>query len=127
MVKAIEQGFPQREIGDSAYRYQRAVDTKERIIVGVNEFTLGDERIEIPILRIDPKIEEEQRERLERLRKRRDNQKVKKLLDELRQAASSHANIMYPILDATRAYATLGEICKVLKSVFGEYREPPIY
>jgi methylmalonyl-CoA mutase N-terminal domain/subunit len=127
MVKAIEEGFPQREIGDSAYRYQRAVENKERTIVGVNEFTLSGERVEIPILKIDPKIEEEQHRRLERLRKRRDNRKVKRYLDDLRQAARSAANVMYPILDATRVYATLGEICGTLKDVFGEYREPPIF
>ncbi len=127
MVKAIEQGFPQREIADSAYRYQKAVERKERIIVGVNDFSLSNERIEIPILKIDPQIEQEQGRRLARLKKRRDNRKVKRYLDLLRQAAGSKDNIMYPILDATRAYATLGEICGTLKDVFGDYHEPPIF
>jgi len=127
MVKAIEQGYPQREIAEAAYRYQKAVDEGRRTVVGVNKYVLEGEKMEIPILKIDPRVEEEQRERLAKLRKRRDNTKVRKALDDLKAACAGKDNVMYPILEAVRAYATLGEICGAMKEVFGTYVEPPMF
>jgi len=127
MVKAIEQGFPQREIAQAAYRYQKALEKKEKILVGVNDFVMEGEKLEIPILKIDYSVEEEQHRRLQELRRKRDNTKVKKRLDELKQAASGKDNIMPPILEAAREYATLCEICNAMKEVFGTYREPPMF
>ena len=127
ITKAIEVGFPQREIAEAAFRYQKAIETKQRIVVGVNDYVIEGEKLEIPILRIDPRVERKQCERLAELRKKRDNRSVEKTLDDLRDACMGEENLMVPILKATRAYATLGEIAGVLKQVFGEYREPPIY
>lgn len=127
IVKAIEVGYPQREIADAAYKYQKAVEEKKRIIVGVNDYIIEGEDLDIPILKIDPLVEKDQVQRLNDLRKKRDNQKVHRTLNDLRDACESTDNIMIPILEATRSYATLGEIAGVLKDVFGEYREPPIY
>uniref|UniRef100_A0A7V3PSV0 Methylmalonyl-CoA mutase n=1 Tax=candidate division WOR-3 bacterium TaxID=2052148 RepID=A0A7V3PSV0_UNCW3 len=127
MVKAIEQGFPQREIAEAAYRYQRAIDEGRRTVVGVNKYVLAGEKLEIPILKIDPRVEQEQCERLRRLRQRRDNARVKRALVDLKAACAGNDNVMYPILEAVRAYATLGEICGAMKEVFGTYAEPPMF
>jgi len=127
MVKAIENGFPQREIADAAYRYQKAVEEKRRIVVGVNDFVLDEEKIEIPILKINKSVEQEQHKRLSFLRKKRNNSKVQKSLKAVKHAAQTKENIMYPILDAAKAYATLGEICNAMKEVFGVYKEPPMF
>lgn len=127
MIRAIEQGFPQREIAQAAYRYQQALEKKEKILVGVNKFVMEGEKLEIPILKIDYTVEEEQHRRLEELRKKRDNSKVKKCLDELKQVCSSKENVMPAIIEAARAYATLGEICNAMKEIFGTYREPPMF
>jgi len=129
MLGAIERGFPQREIAESAYRYQREIDaaslTGQRTIVGVNDY-LTDEPMTIPLLKIDREGERRQRERLARVRRERDNELVGQRLEALREAAQSTENLMPHILDAVRAYATLGEICGVFREVFGEYREPAI-
>jgi methylmalonyl-CoA mutase, N-terminal domain len=127
MVKAIEQGYPQREIAHAAYQYQKALEKKEKIMVGVNDFTMEGEKIEIPILKIDYKVEQEQHRRLEELRKKRDNKKVKKCLDELKQVSQSEENVMPLIIESAKAYASLGEICGAMKEIFGTYREPPIF
>lgn len=127
MVKAIEKGFPQREIADAAFRYQRQIEKGERTVVGVNKYQLEGERIEIPLLKIDERVEAEQRERLAQLRARRDNAAVERALRSLRAACAGRDNVMYPILDAVRAYATLGEICGAMKDVFGGYSEPPMF
>ncbi|MEO0020632.1 MAG: methylmalonyl-CoA mutase family protein [candidate division WOR-3 bacterium] len=127
MIKAIEQGYPQREIAEAAYRYQKAVDEGRRTVVGVNKYVLEGERLEIPILKIDPQVEVEQCERLRRLRQRRDDAKVRRTLDDLKAACAGRDNVMYPILEAVRAYATLGEICGAMKEVFGTYAEPPMF
>ena len=121
-VAAIESGYMQKEIQNSAYRHQIDVEKKERIIVGVNEYVLEDEP-ETEILHIDPSVEEEQLARLQALKKRRDAGKVGKTLDNLRSAAEGSDNLMPHILDAVQVYATLGEICGILREVFGEYRE----
>ncbi|MGA9348854.1 MAG: methylmalonyl-CoA mutase family protein [Anaerolineae bacterium] len=125
MLGAIERGFPQREIAESAYRYQREIDTGQRTIVGVNDY-LTDEPLTIPLLEIDREGERRQRERLARVRRERDNELVAQRLEALREAAQGTENLMPYILDAVRAYATLGEICGVFREVFGEYREPVI-
>ncbi len=127
IIKAIEIGYPQKEIAQASFRYQKEVEEKKRIVVGVNDYRIKDENIEIPILRIDPDVEKNQCRRLAQLREKRDNRKVKSRLDDLRDACRGEENLMYPILEAARVYATLGEIAGVLKEVFGEYREPPIY
>jgi methylmalonyl-CoA mutase N-terminal domain/subunit len=126
VIPAIEKGFFQREIAESAYRYQREVDENERIIVGVNRYKL-DEELSIPLLKMDEKGEERQVQRLKKLRMERDNQKVQKHLLELRKAAAGEENLMPFILRCVHSYATLGETCDVLREMFGEYKEQAIY
>jgi methylmalonyl-CoA mutase N-terminal domain/subunit len=122
---AIERGFIQREIHDSAYQFQKAVDKAERIVVGVNKFIVEEES-QFDYLRVNPEAEKEQIEQLKRVRKKRDEEQVKETLSALRVAAESDVNLMPPIIDAVKVYATLGEICGVLREVFGEYRAPDI-
>ncbi len=124
MIAAIERGYPQREIAESAYRFQQAVERREKIIVGVNEFVEPEDE-QVPILYIDERVEARQIEKLEALKRRRDRDRVARALDRLRAAAEGTENLMYPILDAVRAYATLGEMCDALRDVWGEYEEPP--
>src|SRR5579883_31795 len=121
MVAAIERGYPQREIAEAAYRYQMAVDRKEKIIVGVNEFVGEDQPIEI--LKIDESVARQQREKLRRLRAERSAEEVRRRLDALRHAAGGTENLMPYIYEAVRAYATLGEICDAMRDVFGTYEE----
>jgi methylmalonyl-CoA mutase N-terminal domain/subunit len=124
MVAAIEQGFPQREIQESAYTYQKAVERKEKIIVGVNAFVSEDDA-PIETLRIDESVAERQTARLAKLRASRDNGRVRALLTRLGAAATGNQeNLMPHILDCVRSYATLGEICDELRAVYGVYREP---
>jgi methylmalonyl-CoA mutase, N-terminal domain len=125
VIPAIENGFFHREISDSAYRYQQEIDSKKRIVVGVNEY-LSESPIAIPILEMDKEGEKRQLERLSRLRRERDNELVSSRLEALRQAASGSENLMPYILEAVSAYATLGETCDVLRRVFGEYRLPAL-
>jgi methylmalonyl-CoA mutase N-terminal domain/subunit len=122
-IVAIEKGFFQKEIADSAYKYQKEVDEKKRIIVGVNEYSIKEEECPIELLRVDPKVEKGQLAGLQRLKRERDNRKVKETLDKLHYAAQKDENLMPTILDAVRAYATLGEITEVLRKVYGEYKE----
>jgi methylmalonyl-CoA mutase N-terminal domain/subunit len=126
VIPAIEKGFFQREIAESAYRYQKETDENQRIIVGVNRYTL-DEKPSIPILKMDEKGEERQIHRLQKLRKERDGPKVQRHLQQLRKAAMGDENLMPSILDCIHSYATLGETCDVLREVFGEYKEQAIY
>ncbi len=125
MVEAIERGYPQREIAESAYRFQQAVERRDKIIVGVNDFVAEDEA-PIPILSIDETVAARQVERLERLRKARDGGAVRAALERLRTAAAGTDNLMCPLLDAVRAYATIGEMCDALRDVWGEYEEEPL-
>jgi methylmalonyl-CoA mutase N-terminal domain/subunit len=125
VIPAIRAGFFQREIAEAAFRYQKEIDSKQRIIVGVNEY-VEDETPAIPILEMDPEGERRQCDRLRQLREKRDNEKVGATLLALREAAQSTQNLMLPILDAVRAYATLQEITDVLRDVFGVYQEPTI-
>jgi len=124
MVEAIKTGFPQREIADAAYRYQREVDAKQRIVVGVNDYRLEDEQ-EIPTLRIDPRLERKQAGRLEASRARRDSAGVEAALAALKQAAADGRNLMPAILEAARARASEGEMVAALQEVFGTYTEQP--
>jgi methylmalonyl-CoA mutase, N-terminal domain len=126
MVNAIERGYPQKEISDASYEYSRACERNEKIIVGVNEFATEEEASSPEILYIDERVEQQQIERLQNLRKTRDNDRVQKALDGVREIARGKGNLMYPILEAVKAYATLGEICNAMRDVFGEYREPEI-
>ncbi len=124
-VAAIEQGFVQREIGASAYRYQQEIEKGERVVVGLNRFQVkGEEKI--PLLKVAPEMEEQQRARLQELRQTRDNAKVLQTLAQLKTAAQGADNLMPPILSAVRALATLGEICDTLREVFGEYEAPAL-
>ena len=122
---AIEKGFIQREITASAYDHQRLVDAKERIVVGVNKFTVEEEQ-KFDYMRVDPEAERKQVERVRSIRESRDQSAVDRALAALREGANGDANLMPLILDAVRVYATLGEICGVLRDVFGEYRAPDV-
>jgi methylmalonyl-CoA mutase N-terminal domain/subunit len=122
MLKAIESGFVQTEIQKAAYEYQRAVETKEQIVVGVNEFVAAEER-GIPTLRINPQIEREQIQRLQALRAKRDSDKSRAAIVELERRAATQENLMPSILTAVEAYATVGEISDALRRAFGEYHE----
>ena len=124
MVEAIDAGFPQREIQDSSYEYQIAVESGDKIIVGVNDHVMKGEPSEINLLQIDESVEELQAERLKKLRAERDNPKVESTLRALAEAARGRHNTMPLLLDCVRAYATLGEMCDALKPVFGIYQEP---
>ncbi len=125
VIPAIEAGFFQREIAEASYRYQREIETNDRTSVGVNEYVM-DERIEIPILEMDPGGEQRERERLARLRRERDGALASRSLNALREACQGSDNLMPYILDAVNAYCTLGEICDVMREVFGEYQEGPV-
>jgi len=118
---AIEKGFIQREIQDSAYRYQREIEKEERVVVGVNKFQI-EEKPPKYLLRVDPGVRISQMEGLEKLKSERDNSKVKGVLGDLKKAAQGKDNLMPVILEAVEAYATLGEICDELRGVFGEYQ-----
>jgi methylmalonyl-CoA mutase N-terminal domain/subunit len=122
---AIERGYIQREIQDSAYKYQRAIEQQEKIVVGVNQFTT-DEVTTLRRLRVDPAVQEQQVARLAALRQRRDGDRVETLLTRLRETAQGDDNLMPIILECVEAYATLGEICGALREVFGEYKPTAI-
>jgi len=128
MVAAIAAGYPQREIADAAYRYQRELDAGQRRVVGVNAYVDASETLTVPVLEVPPGSLERQLARLDRVRRERDSEAVGSVLAGLREAArqpgSSAANLMPHFIRCARAYATLGEQCGVLREVFGEYREP---
>jgi methylmalonyl-CoA mutase, N-terminal domain len=117
---AIEKGFIQKEIQESAYHYQRAVETGDRVVVGLNKFQVKEEAPK-NLLRVDLTVQELQVKKLSRLKQNRDNQKVQTVLSQLEKAAKGTDNLMPFVLESVRAYATLGEICDTLRSVFGEY------
>ncbi|HET6617356.1 MAG TPA: methylmalonyl-CoA mutase family protein [Gemmatimonadota bacterium] len=127
VVAGIESGFFQREIAQAASRYQEEIDFKRRVIVGVNEFVEEGEVLEIPILRIDPRYEREQIERVEKIRAERDATACDAAMSALRAAIRAEENLMEPVLDAVRAYATVGEIVELMKGVYGTWREPEIF
>jgi methylmalonyl-CoA mutase N-terminal domain/subunit len=126
VLPSIEKGFFQREIAESAARYQTEIEKKERVIVGVNDYVI-EENLKVPLLRVDEAGARHQAERLSRIRRERDGQAVQAKLEAIRDAAGKeNANLMPPFIDAVNAYATLGEIMDVLRKVWGEYREPVI-
>ncbi len=126
MMVAIEQGFPQIEIAEAAYHYQRQLDTGAKTLVGVNKY-LSEEKAPIEILKIDETLEEEQIKRLNEVKRTRDNRKVVQTLDGVRRACKSSENVMPYVLEAVKAYATEQEICDVYRDVFGVYQDPGFY
>ena len=126
MLAAIEKNYPQQEIADSAYHYQRQVDEKQKTVVGVNKYKT-DEKIKVDLLEIDEELERLQIEKINRIKNERDNSRVKECLERVGEAGSGNQNVMEPLIDAVRTYATLQEICDVFRGVFGEYRDPGIY
>ena len=126
MVAAIEKGFPQREIMEASYNYQKSVESKERIVIGVNAYDSA-ETTPLQILKIDPRVEEEQIARLQRVRETRNYQAHQKALNRLRTTAQQGDNLMPAIIEAVRVYAAAGEITEVLRGVFGEYKDPSLF
>lgn len=126
VIPAIKKGFFQKEIAKSAYRYQKEIDEQKRKVIGVNCYK-AEEEVSIPLLKIDEEGEKRHLARLRKVREERDKSKVEKALNQLRKAAEGEENLMPYILEAVKAYATLGETCGILREVFGEYKEPIIY
>ncbi len=126
VLKAIEAGYIQRELHESAYRYQKAVDSREQIVVGVNEF-VTDTPVTFETLKMDPRVRDRQVARLQQVRAERDNKRVQALLAQLRREAEGDTPLMPTILECVRAYATLGEICGILREVFGEYQPATLW
>src|SRR4030065_162694 len=124
VIKCLEEGYFQKEIAQAAYRYQQELEKKEKILVGVNDFVIENEKLDIPILKIDESTEREQIESINKVKSMRDNDKVKRALEDLKKAASDSENTIPHLIECARCYATEGEITEVLKSVFGEYHEP---
>ena len=126
MLAAIEKHYPQQEIADSAYHYQRQLDANQKVVVGVNKYAT-EEEIPVETLEIDEELERLQIEKTNRVKDERDNKKVKESLEKLEDACAGNQNVMEPIIDAVKKYATLQEVCDVFRKVFGEYRDPGIY
>jgi len=126
MLAAIEKNYPQQEIADSAYHYQKEIDEEKRIVVGVNKYVM-EEDIPVEVLEIDEEIELLQIEKTNRVKQERDQKKVRECLERVEEACVEDQNVMQPIIDAVKAYATLQEVCDVFRKVFGEYRDPGIY
>ncbi len=126
MVAAVEAGFPQKEIADAAYAYQKAIEEKRKIVIGINDFVDPDEKLDIPILSIDPEIEKEQVRKLEENRRTRDNYGASRALEAVKEAARGSENLMPRILGAVKARCSEGEIVNAMKEIFGEYREKPV-
>lgn len=122
MVNAIESGYVQQEISNRSYEYQKKVESGEQVVVGVNKFTVDEEPPKL-LLKVNDAVEKEQVDKLHILKQKRDNERVAKNLNVLENVARSNGNVMYPIIDAVKVYATAGEISNVLRKVFGEYRE----
>ena len=126
VIPAIKANFFQKEIANASYKYQKEVENKERIIVAVNEYK-PREPCSIELLKIDEKVAEEQVEKLNEIKSERNNEKIKEILEKLKEAAKGTENLMPYIIDAVREYAAIGEIMETLKEVFGIYREDSIY
>jgi methylmalonyl-CoA mutase N-terminal domain/subunit len=127
VLRAIETGFIQREIHESAYRYQREIESNERNVVGVNQFTTAEEERTIDYLRVDPIVEKAQIQKLKQLRQERDSTAVETALNRLQQAAEGTKNLIPPILEAVESRATLGEICDVFREIFGEHKPAQLF
>ena len=125
MIEAIEAGFPMSEIAEASARYQRELEEKKRHMVNVTIYEPQDEQ-DVETHRIDPEISRRQLDRLKELKARRDNDLVQKSPEDLKQASRGEENTMYPIIEAVRAYATVGEISSAMQEVFGSYRETPV-
>jgi methylmalonyl-CoA mutase N-terminal domain/subunit len=126
MLAAIDKGFPQMEIADAAYHYQRQIDKGEKVVVGVNKYVV-EEKATPEILKIDEAVEEKQIARLQKVKKERDNRKVAQILKDLRAASKTDKNLMPYVIEAVKEYATEQEICDVWRDIFGEYRDPGFY
>ena len=127
MIPAIEQNFQQREIAEASFTYQSEVERGERVVVGVNRYELEEEQ-PIELLRIDPALEQKQIERVQTVRERRDTTAADAALARLKEdAGHDDRNLMEPIMDASRAYVTMGEMCDALREVWGTWRETPVF
>mgnify|MGYP002153791256 CR=1 FL=1 len=126
MLKAIEKGYIQREIQESSYKYQKEVESRRRVVVGVNDY-LMDESVTMGLLRVDPVTERKQKERLERIKATRDNINLERALTNLQKGAEKEENLMPLIIEAVKYYGTIGEICDVFREVFGEYKAPSVF
>jgi methylmalonyl-CoA mutase N-terminal domain/subunit len=126
MVAAIERNYPQLEIADAAYKYQKQIDSKEKTVVGVNKY-MTEEELPVETLQIEAELEEKQIQWTNQVKETRDNKKVKDVLEKLGESAQKDDNLMYPIINAVKAYATEQEICDVFRKVFGVYRDPGVY
>ena len=126
MLAAIEKNYPQQEIADAAYHYQKQIDEKEKTVVGVNKYAI-DEEIPVEVLEIDKELERLQVEKTNRVKNERDSKKVKECLEKVGETCTGTQNVMEPLIEAVKAYATLQEVCDVFRDVFGEYRDPGIY
>ena len=127
MVKAIERGFPQMELSDAAYKFQRQIDSGEKTMVGINKYVEAEEQVNIPIVDIDESIEEEQLRRLAAVKRSRDSRYVAECLNDVRTVCKKGDNVMPTVIAAVKAHATVQEVCDVYREVYGEYRDPGIY
>jgi methylmalonyl-CoA mutase N-terminal domain/subunit len=126
MLAAIEKNYPQQEIADAAYHYQRQIDEKQKTVVGVNKY-VTEEDIPVEILEIDEELEKQQIEKTNRIKQERNNKLVSECLERVREACVGDQNVMEPLIEAVKSYATLQELCDVFREIFGEYRDPGIY
>jgi methylmalonyl-CoA mutase N-terminal domain/subunit len=126
MLAAIEKNYPQQEIADAAYHYQRQIDEKQKTVVGVNKY-VTEEDIPVEILEIDEELEKQQIEKTDRIKQERNKKQVNECLERVREACVGDQNVMEPLIEAVKSYATLQELCDVFRQVFGEYRDPGIY
>ena len=127
MLSAIEKNYPQLEIADAAYHYQKQIDNREKTVVGVNKYVLEDEEIPVEVLEIDEELEKTQIEKTNRVKEQRDSGKVARCLERVAEACAGEENVMEYLIDAAKEYATVQELCDVYRKVFGEYRDPGIY
>ena len=126
MLAAIEKNYPQQEIADAAYHYQRQIDEKQKTVVGVNKY-VTEEDVPVEILEIDEELEKQQIEKTDRIKQERNNKQVDECLERVQEACAGDQNVMEPLIEAVKSYATLQELCDVFRQVFGEYRDPGIY
>jgi methylmalonyl-CoA mutase N-terminal domain/subunit len=124
IIRSINTGYPQKEIADSAYRFQQQLDAKEKIIVGVNKYQVAPEERPLELLKIEPEVERGQIERVTKIKKERNQAAVKEHLGRIHAAARNGTNLMPPLIDAVKEYCTLGEISDIYRDVFGVYRDP---
>jgi len=127
MIEAIKKGYPQREIANSAYEFQKEVDNKKQIIVGINQFKDEQEELEIPRFKVDPEVEKTQLKKLKQIKENRNHEKVLRYLNELKKATERDENIIPYVVNSVKAYATLGEIISILKEVYGVWREERVF